>query len=72
MLADIGLTRFDVVAAAQESRGWLGRRDALHAAGARRDEAIAISQSRRGGLPRTEAPPIVPALPCGVEMSNFR
>jgi uncharacterized protein YjiS (DUF1127 family) len=72
MLADIGLTRFDVVFAAQESRGLLGRRDALHAAGTRRDEAIAVSQARRGGLPRTEAPPLVPALPSVVETSNFR
>jgi uncharacterized protein YjiS (DUF1127 family) len=72
MLADIGLTRCDVVMAAQESRGLLGRRDALHAAGTRRDEAIAVSQARRSGLPCTETPPLVPALPSVVETSNFR
>jgi len=72
MLADIGLTRFDVVSAAQESRGWHGRRDALRAASTRRDEAVAISCARRTGLPHIQAPSIVPALPCAMETSNFR
>lgn len=71
MLADIGLTRFDVVSAAQESRGWHGRRDALRAA-AKRDEAIGVAHARRAGLQHMQAPPIVPALPCAMETSNFR
>lgn len=72
MLADIGLTRFDVVSAAQESRGWHGRRDALRAAATRRDEAIGVARARRAGLQHMQAPPIVPALPCTIETSNFR
>lgn len=72
MLADIGLTRFDVVSAAQESRGWHGRRDALRAAGARRDDAAAVARARRAGLPDVQAPSIVPALPCAMETSNYR
>jgi uncharacterized protein YjiS (DUF1127 family) len=72
MLADIGLTRYDVVTAAQESRGWRGRRDALQAAATRRDEAIAVSAARRIGLPRADAPPLAPALPHAMETSNFR
>lgn len=72
MLADIGLTRFDVVSAAQESRGWHGRRDALRAAATRRDDAIAVARARRAGLPDMLAPSIVPALPCAMETSNFR
>jgi len=72
LLADIGLTRFDVVVTAQESRGLFGRRDALNAAAARRDEAIAVSQERRDYLRHTQAPALVPALPCVVETSNFR
>jgi hypothetical protein len=72
MLADIGLTRYDVVAAAQESRGWLGRRDALRAAAARREEAVASARVRRSALPHTEAPPLVPSAPHTVETSNFR
>lgn len=72
MLADIGLTRFDVETAAQESRGWHGRRDALRAAATRRDEAIGAARARRAGLPHMQAPPIVPALPCAMETSNFR
>ena len=72
MLADIGLTRFDVVSAAQESRGWHGRRDALRAAATRRDDAIGVACARRSGVPDMEAPPIVPALPCAMETSSFR
>lgn len=72
MLADIGLTRFDVVSAAQESRGWHGRRDALRAAAMRRDDAIGVARARRSGLPDLQAPSIVPALPCAMETSNFR
>jgi aspartate oxidase len=72
MLADIGLTRFDVVSAAQESRGWHGRRDALRAAATRRDDAIDVARARRSGLPDMQAPSIVPALPCAMETSNFR
>ncbi len=72
MLADIGLTRFDVVSAAQESRGWHGRRDALRAAATRRDEAIGVARARRASLQHMQAPPIVPALPCAMETSNFR
>jgi uncharacterized protein YjiS (DUF1127 family) len=72
MLADIGLTRYDVVNAAQESRGWRGRRDALQAAAARREEAIAASAARRNVPPHTEAPPLVPVLPHVLETSNFR
>jgi aspartate oxidase len=72
MLADIGLTRFDVVSAAQESRGWHGRRDALRAAATRRDDAISVARARRSRLPEMQAPPIVPALPCAMETSSFR
>ena len=72
MLADIGLTRFDVVSAAQESRGWHGRRDALRAAATRRDDAIGVARTRRTRLPDLQSPLIVPALPCAMETSNFR
>jgi hypothetical protein len=72
MLADIGLTRFDVVSAAQDGLGWHGRRDALRAAGARRDDAAAVARARRAGLPDMQAPSIVPALPCAMETSNYR
>ncbi len=72
MLADIGLTRFDVVSAAQESRGWYGRRDALRAAATRRDDAIGVARARRSRLPEMPAPPVVPALPCTMETSSFR
>jgi len=72
MLADIGLTRYDVVTAAQESLGWQGRRDALEAAALRRDEAMAIAHARRSGLTRIDAPPLAPALPHVMETSKFR
>jgi uncharacterized protein YjiS (DUF1127 family) len=72
MLADIGLSRFDVVSAAQASRGWRGRRDALQAAATRRDEAMAVARSRRAGLPSMAAPALAPALPHAMETSNFR
>lgn len=72
MLADIGLTRFEVVSAAQESRGWHGRRDALRAAATRRDDAMGVARARRAGLPEMLAPSIVAALPCAMETSNFR
>lgn len=72
MLADIGLTRFDVMSAAQESRGWRGRRDALQSAAIRRDEAAAVAHARRAGLPLAAAPPLAPALPHALETSNFR
>jgi hypothetical protein len=72
MLADIGLTRFDVVTAAQASRGWHGRRDALQSAALRRDEAAAVSGARRAGLPLIASPSLAPALPHAMETSNFR
>lgn len=72
MLADIGVTRYDVVTAAQASRGWRGRRDALQAAATRRDEAMAVSAARRAGLPRVDAPSLASALPHALETSNFR
>jgi uncharacterized protein YjiS (DUF1127 family) len=72
MLADIGLTRYDVVTAAQESRGWRGRRDALQAAAARRDDAVAMSAAKRAGLAHIAAPALAPALPHALETSNFR
>ena len=49
LLADIGLTRFDVVSVAQDYRGWLGRRDALQSAAVRHDEAVATARARRAG-----------------------
>ncbi|MGV3635514.1 MAG: hypothetical protein ACO1NY_14280, partial [Pseudorhodoplanes sp.] len=72
MLADIGLTRFDVVSAAQSRRGWRGRRDALQNAASRRDEAAAVARARRAGLAFIPAPPLAPALPHAMETSNFR
>jgi hypothetical protein len=72
MLVDIGLTRFDVVSAAQESRGWYGRRDALRAAATSRDEAVSVARARRAGLPHMQGPSTVPALPSVMETSNFR
>jgi uncharacterized protein YjiS (DUF1127 family) len=72
LLADIGLTRHDVIAAAQESRNWLRRHDALGAAALRRDEAMATARRRRRAMAHLEAPSLVPALPHVVETSNFR
>jgi hypothetical protein len=72
MLADIGLTRYDVVTAVQESQNWWQRRDALHAAAARRDEAIAAAQARHKALPHADAPPLVPALSCAMENAKIR
>jgi hypothetical protein len=72
MLADIGLNRYDVVTAAQASRGWRGRRDALQAAATRRDEAIVVARARRAGLAIVDAPSLAPALPHAMETSNFR
>jgi uncharacterized protein YjiS (DUF1127 family) len=72
MLADIGLSRFDVVSAAQSRSGWRGRRDALQAAAIRRDEAAAVARSRRAGLPLTAAPSLAPVLPHAMETANFR
>ncbi|MGD9925076.1 MAG: DUF1127 domain-containing protein [Pseudorhodoplanes sp.] len=72
MLADIGLTRYDVAAAAQESRLWFGRQRALTVAALRREEAAAMSRARRNKLPKADAPPLAPALPQVLETSNFR
>lgn len=70
LLADIGLTRQDVIAAAQQSRGPFGRRDAMRAA-THRDEAVGLSSARRTGLAYVDSPPLMPASPM-VETSNFR
>jgi uncharacterized protein YjiS (DUF1127 family) len=72
MLADIGLTRHDVIAAAQEGRSWLHRHDALRAARLRRDEAMAAASLRRHSLPQADAPPLAPDQPRAMETSNFR
>ena len=72
MLADIGLTRHDVIAAAQEGRSWLRRHDALGAAALRRDEAMATARLRDEVLPEADAPSLVPAQPRVMETSNFR
>jgi uncharacterized protein YjiS (DUF1127 family) len=72
MLADIGLTRHDVIAAAQQQRSWLRRHDALRAAGLRRAEAMATARLRGNALAHLEAPSLVPALPRVMETSNFR
>lgn len=71
MLADIGLTRHDVIAAL-ESRSWLHRHDALRAAGLRRDEAMAAARMKRSALPREDAPSLAPDLPRATVTSNFR
>jgi uncharacterized protein YjiS (DUF1127 family) len=57
MLADIGLTRGDVRAAASE--GDFSR--TLKASAERRDEAIAAAQTRGQTLPRVHAPALAPA-----------
>ncbi|HWV52086.1 DUF1127 domain-containing protein [Pseudorhodoplanes sp.] len=71
MLADIGLTRYDVINAVEENRGWLNRRDALQAVATRREDAMAVAAARRIGLPRVDAPSIEPTLPHTMEMSKF-
>lgn len=71
MLADIGLTRHDVIDAL-ESRNWLHRHDALRAAALRRDEAMAAARMRRPALPDKDAPSLAPDLPRAMEASNFR
>lgn len=72
MLADIGLTRHDVIAAAQEGRSWLRRHDALGAAALRRDEAMASARVGDKALPEADAPSVAPALPHVMETSHFR
>jgi uncharacterized protein YjiS (DUF1127 family) len=75
MLADIGLTRAEVIAAVQDDRCWFGRSRAMEAAAARRDEAIqsAPTTARRSDLlPKADAPSLIPAAARIAETSNFR
>ena len=67
ILSDIGLTRYDVVAAARENDRWFGRGQALHMAAIRREEAAALSRTRRKTLTVTESPSLVPDTPRVVE-----
>jgi hypothetical protein len=52
-LADIGLTRCDLV----------GPPRAMAAAGRRREEAMALARARSKGLPQTDSPSLMPAPP---------
>jgi uncharacterized protein YjiS (DUF1127 family) len=71
MLADIGLTRGDVHAAAQSR--WFTPGRMIDAAAARRREAMHVSDTRRA-LPRIAAPALSPGAPVTLmmETANFR
>ena len=72
MLADIGITRHDVLAALHESRRFFGRSGIMEGAVARQEAAFHAAQTRRDALPETEAPSLAPAAPHAMETSDFR
>jgi uncharacterized protein YjiS (DUF1127 family) len=72
ILADIGVTRFEVIAALDEGRRLLGRSEIIKTAAARQEQAFRAAQARRSALTHADAPPLVPALPHALETSNFR
>ncbi len=71
MLADIGVTRGDVHAAAQSR--WFTPGRMIDAAATRRRDAMHVSDTRRA-LPRVAAPAISPGVPVTLmmETANFR
>jgi uncharacterized protein YjiS (DUF1127 family) len=72
MLADIGVTRGEVIAAARSR--WFTPGRMADAAAARRRDAMRVAEMRRV-LPRIEAPALSPGAPARfltVETSNFR
>lgn len=71
MLADIGITRYDVGAALHESRRFLGRNAIMEGAAARQETAFRAAQTRRHALPETEAPPLVPVSRQTMETSDI-
>lgn len=71
MLADIGITRGDVIAAAQSR--WFTPGRMIAAAATRRREAMRVADRRRA-LPRIAAPSLTPGAPVNLVMdtANFR
>jgi uncharacterized protein YjiS (DUF1127 family) len=70
MLRDIGVTRGEVLMAAQSR--WFIPGDATDGAARRRSDAMRAAEARRA-LPRVAAPALTPAAPVQfVETSNFR
>ena len=72
MLADIGVTRSDVIAAAIDHR-WFAPDRMIAAAAARRNDAINVADARH--LPRVQAPATAPGSPARwmtIETTNYR
>lgn len=73
MLADIGVTRSEVIAAASDDR-WFRPNRMLAAAAQRRKDVMGADDACHA-LPRTAAPALTPGAPAqflAVETSNFR
>lgn len=71
MLADIGVTRHEVVAALHETRRFFCRNGTMEGAAARQEQAFRAAH-RHTALPKTDAPSLAPDLPRIMKPSNVR